>query len=101
MRFVAYAELVLLARCVLGAITFQSSLLAPIFLAHFIRLRYHASAFTKQAVAHITARIDTFANQKGGAIANVWVQAKRVIGIWGGGNLVGSREAPAAGAARR
>ncbi|CAD6573805.1 MAG: Rho GTPase protein rac1 [Tremellales sp. Tagirdzhanova-0007] len=76
MRFVAYAELAIFARVVVGALTFRSSLIAPIFLGHFIRLRYHASAFTRQAVGSVTTRIDGFAGARGGMVANVWGTVK-------------------------
>jgi hypothetical protein len=58
--------------------------MAPIFLAHFIRLRYHASAFTRQAVANITTRLDGVLMSRGGAVANGWSKAKVLIERWGG-----------------
>ncbi|KAL7423821.1 Transmembrane nucleoporin [Cryptotrichosporon argae] len=97
MNFVAYAELLVLARVALGALTFRSSLIAPIFLAHFIRLRYHASPFTRGAVNAITARVDGLVVGKPAPVVNGWVTAKRIIGAWGGGSLVPQQ--PAAGAA--
>ncbi|KAI9635146.1 putative endoplasmic reticulum protein [Dioszegia hungarica] len=88
MRFVAYTELAILARVTVGALTFTSSFIAPIFLAHFIRLRYHASPFTRHAVNALTGRIDGLAGNQGGVVANVWGTIKRVVGSWGGGRLV-------------
>lgn len=111
MIFVAYAELAILARVTLGALTFRSSFVAPLFLAHFIRLRYHASPFTRSAVDGLTGRIDSFAAGKPGVLKG-WNVVKRLVGTWGGGNLVNgagagaagrpaAAPAPAAGAARR
>lgn len=88
MRFVAYAELAIFARVVVTALTFRSSLIAPIFLAHFIRLRYHASPFTRQAVGTVSSRIEGLGIVQSGPGATVWNTVKRIIGTWGGGNLV-------------
>lgn len=74
--------------------SFRSSLISPIFLAHFIRLRYHASPFTQQAVNSVTARIDAFANARGGPVAQGWATLKRAIGAWGGGKLVPQQPIP-------
>lgn len=79
-----------------GALTssWTGSFLAPLFLAHFIRLRYHASPFTRQAVNTVTAKIDQFALPRGGAIANGWNFVKRMVGQWGGGKLVPQQPVP-------
>jgi len=37
MKVVAYAELVIFLRVLLGAITFRNSLLSPILFAHFLK----------------------------------------------------------------
>ncbi|ORY28985.1 hypothetical protein BCR39DRAFT_533437 [Naematelia encephala] len=99
MKFVAYAELAILARVVVGVFIFRSSLLAPLFLAHFIRLRYHASPFTRIAVADITGRIDSVLLPRGGAVENAWVTVKRVVSTWGGGHMLPGDQQPPAGAA--
>ncbi|KAK4700982.1 6-phosphogluconolactonase, partial [Phenoliferia sp. Uapishka_3] len=59
MLFVSYVEVVLVfGRVFLGAITFQNSLLAPLFFAHFLRLRYYLSPPTRQAFAWVSAQLD-------------------------------------------
>ncbi|KAL1407730.1 Transmembrane nucleoporin [Vanrija albida] len=88
MNFVAYAEILILARVTLGALTFRGSFVAPLFLAHFIRLRYHASPFTRSTINTIGAKIDQLAAGHPGAIQNGWTTVKRAIHAWGGGNLV-------------
>ncbi|BEI84912.1 hypothetical protein CcaverHIS002_0503130 [Cutaneotrichosporon cavernicola] len=103
MNFVAYAELVILLRVFVGALTWRSSFVAPIFLAHFIRLRYHASPFTRHSVNTVGAKIDEFTNGQSPAIKNAWATVKRVLGTWGGGQLVPGPQAaprPAAPGAR-
>ncbi|KAG2181270.1 hypothetical protein INT43_008853, partial [Umbelopsis isabellina] len=59
MKFVAQVEVVgLMGRLILGAITFQSSLLAPLLFAHFLRLRYHLSSYTRGAFRDLNNRMD-------------------------------------------
>lgn len=105
MRFVAFAELAILARVTVGAITRTSSIVAPLFLVHFIRLRYHASPFTRQAINTAGARIDALAGNQGGVIANVWQTIKRFLSSWGGRRLLSNQPGapgtagPGAGAA--
>lgn len=58
MRFVAYAEVAVFARVLLGAITFRNSLLAPLLYAHFLRLRFYMSSFTRSAFQHVGGKLD-------------------------------------------
>ncbi|GJN88219.1 hypothetical protein Rhopal_001184-T1 [Rhodotorula paludigena] len=63
MLFVAYVEVVLVfGRILLGAITFQNSLLAPLFFAHFLRLRYYLSPPTRTAFSWVSAQVDHACN---------------------------------------
>lgn len=98
MNFVAYAELAILIRSLLGAITFRSSFITPILLAHFIRMRYHASPFTRNAMNNIGAKIDSFAAQRGGPVLNTWTTAKRFLHTWVGGGVAPGAAAPAGAA---
>jgi len=50
MSMVARIELFILGRTVLGALFFRNSILVPLLYAHFLRLRYYYSAFTRDAV---------------------------------------------------
>ena len=95
MKAVAYAELAILVRVVLGALTFQNSLLTPIFYAHFLRARYYQSAFTRDAVGGLQKRIETRLAQPGTPpVANqLWSQFKVVVNRWAGATL---QPAPAA-----
>ncbi|POY72954.1 hypothetical protein BMF94_4030 [Rhodotorula taiwanensis] len=64
MLFVAFVEVVLVfGRVLLGAITFQNSLLAPLFFAHFLRLRYYLSPPTRQAFKWVSDRVDQYTVQ--------------------------------------
>ena len=98
MNFVAHAELLILARVTIGALMWRSSFVAPLFLAHFIRLRYHASLFTRTAVDGVAGRIDGLVNANPGA-KNVWTTVKRVIRTWGGGAMYPAGAAAGAPAA--
>ncbi|KAG6891412.1 hypothetical protein C0992_007191 [Termitomyces sp. T32_za158] len=89
MRVVAFTELVILVRVVLGAITFQNSLLSPIIFAHFLRQRYYQSAFTREAVGAMSARIDKFARKPGNppVVVQIWEQVQMLVGRWAGTTL--------------
>ena len=57
MRAVAYVEIAILVRVVLGALALQNSLLSPVIYVHFMRQRYYQSAFTREALAATDGRI--------------------------------------------
>lgn len=60
MRFVAYAEVAIFARVLFGAMLFKNSLLAPLFYAHFLRLRFYMSSFTRGAFQHVGSVLDGY-----------------------------------------
>jgi hypothetical protein len=100
MKAVAYAELAILVRVILGALTFQNSLLTPIFFAHFVRARYYQSAFTRGAVSEAQKAIEARLAQPGiPPVANqVWTQFKFVVNRWAGATLEPAQPAAAAAA---
>ncbi|KAG5648173.1 hypothetical protein DXG03_006128 [Asterophora parasitica] len=97
MRVVAYTELVIFVRVVLGAATFQNSLISPIIYAHFLRQRYFQSAFTRDAVATTVARIDKLVHKPGNPpiVVQVWEKVQMLAVRWSGTTL--GPQAPAAG----
>ncbi|KAF5337099.1 hypothetical protein D9611_003233 [Ephemerocybe angulata] len=106
MSVVAYAEILIFVRVLLGAITFQNSLLSPLIVAHFLRQRYHQSAFTRHAVANVDAQLSQLARRPGipPVVDQVWQRARGLISGWAGSVLQAPPAAPAgagAGAARR
>ncbi|KAJ9105827.1 hypothetical protein QFC19_003395 [Naganishia cerealis] len=82
MRFVSQAELGILGWVILRAVTFRGSFLTAIFLAHFIRMRYISSAYTRQAVASATGTIDRLLVGKPPALVNAWGTIKTVTQNW-------------------
>ncbi|KAI3623091.1 Transmembrane nucleoporin [Malassezia furfur] len=58
MRFVSYAEVVIFVRVLFGALLFRNSLLAPLLYAHFLRLRFYMSSFTRAAFHHVRSELD-------------------------------------------
>jgi len=59
MMFVSYVEAIpIMGGLILGAITFRSSLLSPIFFAHFLRFRYYLSPQTQKAFLYISTQLD-------------------------------------------
>lgn len=104
MKVVAYTELVIFVRVVLGAVTFQNSLLSPIIYAHFLRQRYYQSAFTREAIAATTKRIDAFVRKPGNPpmAVQVWDKIQMLGERWVGNALAPNQAPPAAaGAAQR
>jgi len=102
MRVVAYTELVIFVRVLLGAVTFQNSLISPIIYAHFLRQRYYQSAFTREAIAGTTKRIDSFVRRPGNPpmAVQVWEKIQMLAGRWAG-NTLAPNAAAAGGAAPR
>ncbi|KZS93254.1 hypothetical protein SISNIDRAFT_454405 [Sistotremastrum niveocremeum HHB9708] len=86
MKAVAYIELLLLARVVLGALFLQNSFSAPIVYVHFVRQRYYNSTFTRDAIAHVTHVIDGHAAKEGlpPLVPKTWDTFKAVVGKWSG-----------------
>ncbi|KAF9947207.1 hypothetical protein BGZ65_009015 [Modicella reniformis] len=61
MTFVAYVEVIgVMGSLIIGAITFQSSILSPIVYGNFLRYRYFFSAETRTAFALIRSSLDNF-----------------------------------------
>lgn len=58
MRFVAYSEVLIMARVLLGAILLRNSLITPLVYAHFLRLRFYMSSFTRTSFQHVRAILD-------------------------------------------
>lgn len=97
MKFVALVELIIFLRVLLGAITFQNSLLSPIIFAHFLRQRYYQSAFTREAVTKVSGKIEGYVRNPGNPpiIVSVWEKGQMLVQRWAGVTL-----APNAGVAQ-
>ncbi|KAL0950870.1 hypothetical protein HGRIS_007629 [Hohenbuehelia grisea] len=100
MRAVAYAELLIFVRVLLGAITFRNSLLSPIIYAHFLRQRYYQSEFSREAVAKGNARIDAFIRAPGRppVLVQIWTQVQALTQRWAGSVVVQPNNAGGAAA---
>ena len=100
MRAVAYIELVIFLRVLLGAMLFQNSLLSPVVYAHFLRQRYYQSAFTRDALATTDKWIDAIVRKPGNPqmLVTIWDNGRMLIGRWSGSII---EERPAAGAGAR
>jgi len=103
MKVVAYTEIFILARVVVGAFLFSNSFLTPIIYAHFVRMRFFQSAFTREAIVKVTVKIDGYINRAEVPpfIKQGWVTLQGLIGRWTGTTLNGpaAQAAPAAAAA--
>lgn len=58
MRVVAYAEIVIFSRLLLGVVARRNSIAATITYLHFLRLRFHLSAFSRLAILHVSDFVD-------------------------------------------
>lgn len=102
MKAVAYAELGIMARVLFGALFLQNSFLMPIFYAHFLRQRYHQSAFTRSAVGDVKASIDSYVRKPGTppVALQIWEKLTYFLGQWVG-NLAPLQGGAAGAGARR
>lgn len=60
MKLVAYVELGIFARLVVGVVILQNSLLTPFVYGVFLRQRYYHSLFTRQAFSKLDETIKVF-----------------------------------------
>ncbi|KAI8144527.1 hypothetical protein BJV82DRAFT_607615 [Fennellomyces sp. T-0311] len=59
MQLAAYVEVVgVMGQLLLGVLSFQTSVLALIVFAHFLRLRYYLSPYTREALHDASAKLD-------------------------------------------
>ncbi len=89
MKVVAYTEIFILARVIIGALMFRNSFLTPIFFAHFIRMRFFQSAFTREAIVKVTGKIDEYANGPDvpPVVKQGWGTLQSLVGRWTGATL--------------
>ncbi|THH08686.1 hypothetical protein EW146_g8914 [Bondarzewia mesenterica] len=97
MRLVAYTEILIVFRVLVGALFLQNSFLTPIIYLHFVRMRYFQSQFTKDAIHQAIFVVDAYVNkaETPGPIKQAWGVTQSVVGRWTGAKLP---ERPAAGA---
>ena len=100
MKAVAYTELLIMLRVFLGAITFQNSLLSPVFYAHFLRARWYQSKFTQGAITQLNFRIESYVRSPGAApmLVQVYDKVKVAVSRWAGSVI--APQGTAAGGAR-
>lgn len=101
MRFVAYSEVAIFLRVLLGAAVLRNSLLAPLFYAHFCRLRFYMSSFTRDAFQHVGARLDWATTHPScpPVVRKVYLMGIDLIGRYASTVLnVNGQQAPAQGA---
>lgn len=101
MKVVAFAEIFILARVIVGALMFRNSFITPIFYAHFVRMRFFQSAFTREAIVKVTAKIDQYVNtpEMSPVVKQGWGTLQSLIGRWTGTTLTAPAPAGQAGQA--
>lgn len=67
--------------------SFRGSFLAPIFLAHFLRVRYLTSPFTRSTVSGASSALDRWVARPGRppVVRQGWELVKRLVSGWMGG----------------
>ena len=97
MKVVAFAEIFILARVVVGAIMLRNSFITPIFYAHFVRMRFFQSAFTREAIIKVTVKIDQYVNtpEMSPVVKQGWGTLQSLIGRWTGTTLNAPAPPPA------
>ncbi|GAB1517846.1 Transmembrane nucleoporin [Rhizoctonia solani] len=93
MNVCAWAELVILVRTIVGVFLFWNGFIAPIAFAHFLRLRFYYSLFSRNAIKGADGHIQGYVNGTPAAKAG-YEKFKEVVTRWSGTVLV-----PAGGAA--
>ena len=103
MKAVAFVEVIIMFRVLLGALTFRNSFLTPLFYAHFLRLRFYMSKFTQRAVGHVSSLIDGYARKQGTPpiVLQVWEKVQMLVSRWAGTILTPQPANPPAAAAGR
>jgi len=94
MKVVAYTELLIFVRVLLGALTWQSSILAPLVFVHFLRQRYYQSGFTREAVHTADGKLSAFVHGQSPVVVQIWEKARMFVVNWAGTTLV-PQEPPA------
>jgi transmembrane protein 33 len=89
MRVVAYTEILILARVIVGALMLRNSFITPIIYAHFVRMRFFQSQFTREAIVRVTVKIDEYANRPDvpPAVKQGWGTLQSLVGRWTGAPL--------------
>ncbi|TRM61407.1 hypothetical protein BD626DRAFT_459594 [Schizophyllum amplum] len=103
MRVVAFTEILIMARLVVGAIVRSNSLMSIILYAMFLRSRYYQSAFTREAFALANSKLDQLVTRDGvpPVAKNVLDQARFYIAKYAGGPYAAAAAPPQAAAAPR
>jgi hypothetical protein len=103
MKVVAFTEILILIRVIVGAIMLRNSFLTPIIYAHFVRMRFFQSAFTREAIIAVTVKIDGYVNRPDmpPIVKQGWGTFQGLIGRWTGTTLNAAQAPPAATAGAR
>jgi len=108
MRCVAWTELLILARVVVGSVIgllpyigrlpLRNSLLTPLIFAHFLRLRYFHSSFTRQVIHASDVSISKYINapDTNPAVKKAVETGKAFLVKWAGNSIQPQANGPAA-----
>ncbi|KAI9313685.1 hypothetical protein BX666DRAFT_1972548 [Dichotomocladium elegans] len=102
MQVAAYIEVVgVMGQLILGVISFQTSFLALIVFAHFLRLRYFSSPYTRQALWDTTEQLDRWflpladdPRRYAQTASKIYANAKGIVIRYGSGSLTDDSNEP-------
>ncbi|KAG9103078.1 ATP-dependent RNA helicase [Ceratobasidium sp. 370] len=92
MNVCAHAELVILFRTILGVPLLWNGFLAPIAFAHFLRLRFYYSMFSRSAIRGADARMLNYANNAPEPVKGTYMKARELVTRWSGNVLAPAQE---------
>lgn len=94
MNVCAQAELAILVRTIIGVPLFWNGFLAPIAFAHFLRLRFYYSIFSRSAIKSADTRVQGYVNGTP-ALKDGYAKARELVVRWSGTVLAPNEPAPA------
>ncbi|KAG8694088.1 hypothetical protein FRC08_008718, partial [Ceratobasidium sp. 394] len=92
MNVCAHAELVILLRTIIGVPLFWNGFLAPIAFAHFLRLRFYYSMFSRSAIRGADVRMLNYVNNAPEPFKGTYMKARELVTRWSGNVLAPAQE---------
>jgi len=99
MNICAHAELAILVRTIVGVPLMWNGFMAPIAFAHFLRLRFYYSMFSRSAIRAADARMLGYVNSAPEPVKGIYTKARELVARWAG-NVLAPAQEPVAPARR-
>jgi len=96
MNICAHAELAILVRIIIGVPLMWNGFMAPIAFAHFLRLRYYYSMFSRSAIKAADSRLTSYVEQSPEPIKGIYGKVREQVVRWSGTVLAPAAQDPVA-----